>query len=59
MHVNGTEVLRYENIQFSDNSSPGITRLQISGAIAQPDYEAGEHYRRFDAIMVTDNWQES
>lgn len=29
----------------------------MNGTIAQPAYDAPAHSRRFDALLLTDNWQ--
>ena len=30
----------------------------MGGTIAQTAYDAPAHYRKFDAFMLTDNWQD-
>ena len=33
------------------------TQITMGGTIAQPAYNAPAHYRQFDALLLTDNWQ--
>jgi hypothetical protein len=54
--VNG--VLIMDRDQSTMASSATITRLWISGTIAQPAYDSPAHYRRMDKLILTDNWQD-
>ena len=54
--VNG--VLIMDRNQPTMASSATITRLWISGTIAQPGYDSPAHYRRMDRLMLTDSWQD-
>jgi hypothetical protein len=56
--LNGQKVIEYTNIKTAAYISPTIDVLTINGTIAQPAYDAPAHYRRFDAFMLTDNWQD-
>ncbi|MGP8323478.1 MAG: T9SS type A sorting domain-containing protein [Methanosarcinaceae archaeon] len=62
VYINGENILEYNNIQTSSVSSPVITDIKMGGTIAQgppPDgYDAPPHYRQFDALMLTDSWQD-
>ncbi len=57
MWVNGIKVMEYMN--FITVLSPGtFSKMMMHGTIAQPLYDAPPHYRKFDAIIFTDNWQD-
>ena len=51
------KVCEYENIKTCANANPTIGRLTMGGTIAQGAYDAPVHYRKFDALLFTDNWQ--
>lgn len=58
--LDGTKILEYTDIQTSENNTPSLLYVEMNGTIAQgttgPD--APPHYRKFDAMMVTDSWQD-
>lgn len=55
--INGIKVLQYLNIRTAQ--APGtITELGWNGTYAQPAYDIPAHYRKLDAIIFTDNWQD-
>lgn len=60
--VDGFETMRYLNIRTICPSMPSgynsISEIKILGTIAQPAYDAPDHYIKWDAIMLTDNWQD-
>lgn len=56
--VNGNKIIEHLNIRTVANSSPSLADIILNGTIAQPAYDAPAHYRRFDAIILTDNWQD-
>ena len=58
VYVDGVKILEYNNIQTAANGSPTITDIKIGGTLAAAAYDAPPHYRRFDAIMLTDDWQD-
>lgn len=58
VYINGIRVLEYTNIITSASSSPSIECLTMGGTIAQPAYDAPAHLRKFDALLLTDNWQD-
>jgi hypothetical protein len=58
VHINGVKILEYNNIITAGGDSPTIAYIRIGGTIAQPAYDSPPHYRRYDAIMLTDNWQD-
>lgn len=55
--VNGTLLADRSNLCITDSSSATIDIIEINGTIAQGAYDAPAHYRKFDAFMLTDNWQ--
>ena len=58
LYINGIKILEYNNIITAANNSPTISYIKMGGTIAQPAYDAPAHYRRFDALILTDNWQD-
>jgi hypothetical protein len=56
--INGVKILQYDNIKTAANTSPTINQIIMGGTIAQPAYDAPAHKRRFDAMILTDNWQD-
>ncbi|RLJ00711.1 MAG: hypothetical protein DRP06_01315 [Candidatus Aenigmatarchaeota archaeon] len=57
-YINGEKVFEYNNIQTSSVDTPTITDIKMGGTIAQPLYDAPPHYRKFDALILTDSWQD-
>ena len=55
--IDGMKLCEYENIKTCANTNPSITQITMGGTIAQPAYDAPAHYRKFDALLLTDNWQ--
>lgn len=57
--INGVLV---EEVTGINTVAPGgstlVGRIQMGGTIAQPHYDAPPHYRKFDALLLTDNWQD-
>ena len=58
LYINGIKTTEYNNIKTAANSSPTLSHLYMGGTIAQPAYDAPAHYRKFDAFLFTDNWQD-
>ena len=56
--VNGTKILEYKNLWVASGTSPSISRVVMGGTIAQPYYDAPPHKQQFDALILTDNWQD-
>jgi len=56
--LNGIKIIGYNNIQTAANCSPDLQLIIMGGTIAQPYYDAPAHYRKFDALMLTDDWQD-
>ncbi|MDA8166009.1 MAG: heparin lyase I family protein [Desulfobacteraceae bacterium] len=56
--ADGVQIYNYTNIQTAANSTPTIASLLHLGTIAQPAYDAPDHYIYFDDLMLTDNWQD-
>lgn len=57
-YIDGIKAFEYLNIQTAGQSSPTISKIRLGGTIAQPDYNAPAHYRKFDQFLLTDNWQD-
>ncbi|NOZ37451.1 MAG: hypothetical protein GXP11_05175 [Gammaproteobacteria bacterium] len=59
-YINGVKIIEYTNIKTAANDNPTITDIALGGTIAQgngaPDAPA--HNRRFDALLLTDSWQD-
>lgn len=58
LYIDGVKIMEYTNITTVANPSPSITDLYLGGTIAQGAYDAPAHYEKFDALMLTDNWQD-
>lgn len=56
--IDGVKIGEYNNIITAANSSPTIACIKMNGSFAQGAYDAPAHYRKFDALMLTDNWQD-
>ena len=57
-YINGVEVGRYDGIRTSADTAATITEGKINGTIGQNANDAPAHLRRFDALMITDDWQD-
>ena len=58
VYIDGVKLYEYNNIKTVATASATITDIREGGTIAQPAYDAPAHYRKFDALMLTDNWQD-
>ncbi len=58
LYIDGKKVLEYLNIITSGAASPTISSIKMGGTIAQPAYDAPAHYRKFDSLLLTNNWQD-
>ena len=58
LYINGVKILEYKNIKTCANSDSTITHFIMNGTIAQAYYDAPAHLRKFDALILTDNWQD-
>lgn len=54
--INGIKIL--DKAQYTMNSGATIDTIYINGTIGQPEYNTPAHYRQFDSILVTNNWQD-
>jgi hypothetical protein len=58
-YLDGVKILEYMNIQTMESEGTAqIGAIKLNGTIAQPAYNSPEHYRMFDNIIFTDNWQD-
>ncbi len=55
--IDGAKVYEYKNIRTCANAEPTIGKITLGGTIAQPAYDAPAHQRKFDALLLTDNWK--
>lgn len=58
LYINGTKILEYNNIRTVLNGSSTLSYIYMGGTIAQTAYDGPAHYRKFDAFLFTDNWQD-
>src|SRR4030067_1348498 len=58
VYIDGVKIAEYMNIRTVASSSATITHLTMNGTIAQNALDAPAHLRKFDAIILTDNWQD-
>lgn len=58
VYVNGQKIIEYLNIRTSANDNPNIHDIYLGGTIAQGAYDAPAHLRKFDALILTDDWNE-
>ncbi len=58
LYIDGVKILEYNNIKTAAYTSSTINGIFMGGTIAQPYYDAPAHLRKFDALMLTDNWQD-
>ncbi len=56
--IDGLKIAEYNNVRTVVDSSAIIGFIAMNGTIAQPAYDAPAHIRKFDALMLTDNWQD-
>ncbi len=56
--LNGVIIIEQLNVQTMTSCSINIDHITMGGTIAQPGYDAPPHYRKFDDLMLTDNWQD-
>ena len=54
MWVNGIKIVDRSHITM--NSGATIASIMMNGTIAQPAYDAPEHKRQIDRILLTDTW---
>ena len=54
--INGSQVLQHTGNTMENEAT--FSRLQLNGTIGQPAYDAPAHRRKFDRIILTDNWQD-
>lgn len=58
LYANGTKIIDNINVRTVSGTPAVAERINLNGTIAQPAYDAPPHKRRFDAILLTDNWQD-
>lgn len=58
LYIDGINILQYNNIKTYAPGSPTISIIKMGGTIAQPEYDAPAHIRKFDDLILTDDLQE-
>jgi hypothetical protein len=58
MYIDGTKILEYKNIKTMANSSSTISNITMNGTLSQPQYKISAHHRKFDSLLLTDDWQD-
>ncbi|HJX18595.1 MAG TPA: heparin lyase I family protein [Acidiferrobacterales bacterium] len=58
--IDGEKVYDYANIRTASSAegTPRIAHLTLNGTIAQGALDAPPHLRKYDAFLLTDNWQD-
>lgn len=58
--VDDTKTFEYTNIQTVDSgtTSARVDYLELGGTLCQPAYDCPPHVRKYDAMILTDNWQD-
>lgn len=56
--IDGVKISEYNNIKTAANSNPNIEYIGLGGTMCQPRYNCPPHHRRYDAILLTDSWQD-
>ena len=54
--INGNLTTDYSGQTMATGGT--IYRIEMNGTIGQPGYDAPAHYRQFDRVILTDNWQD-
>lgn len=60
LYVNGTKTMDYQNIVTitPGTTTPTLDRIVMHGTLCQPDYNTPAHSKNYDAMILTDNWQD-
>jgi|MTBAKSStandDraft_2_1061841.scaffolds.fasta_scaffold01518_23 hypothetical protein len=59
VYINGVKTEEYLNVNtLAPNCSPVVSMIHMGGTFAQPAYDSPAHFRKFDALILTDNWQD-
>ncbi len=60
VYVDGVKILERTNVITVNPAyaTPNISQITMEGTIAQPAYDAPAHHRAFDALLLTDDWQD-
>lgn len=56
--LNGVKIAESTGIQTTNDCFPNIDHITMGGTLAQPAYDAPSHCRKFDALILADNWQD-
>lgn len=58
MWVNGIKTSDYPNVKTQDTASPAVDVFRHNGTIAQPQYDAPAHIRKYDYFIFADDLQD-
>lgn len=59
VYIDGVKTEEYLNVNtINSTCSPEIGKIQVGGTMGQPSYDTPAHYRKFDALILTDNLQD-
>jgi hypothetical protein len=56
-YIDGVKIVEHQNIRTMAYPHGSITNIAMNGTISQPRYNVNEHYRKFDSLLLTDDWQ--
>jgi hypothetical protein len=58
-YVDGVKITEHLNIMtVATGVTPTIDRITMNGTICQNDYNTSAHVKNYDALILTDNWQD-
>jgi hypothetical protein len=57
-YIDGVKILEHKNIKTMAYSTGSIKNILMNGTISQPRYDVNEHLRKFDSLLLTDDWQD-
>ncbi len=59
VYINGIQTHNYANIKtVATGVTPTIDRIVMHGTFCQPAYNTNAHVKNYDAMILTDNWQD-
>ncbi len=56
--ANGTIILEYTGIPTVNTGGNENANITMGGTLCQPDYDCPKHVRKYDAMLLTDNWND-
>jgi len=58
LYIDGVKILEWTGLITAATTSATINYITMGGTIAQPAYDAPAHIRKYDAMLLTDSWQD-